>query len=1148
MISETLQTLVTANIADFKNKMSSVTATIDKVEAKSQVAGAKIDGMLSAHGSGTAQSVHKVNGLLAQTAELARRMVRPFSRSNMRGSMEEQAESVARLKQELNSLIEKREEVQAKQAAGIAALQGKHEAELEAIRRQSEAVQALHDKLANLGKSPIALKSISDLQREFARTAKAAEPIRAELDKLMAKYNEASEMMAGLKLYNPEGSAVLEAQQKALDDLEAAMKPYAAQLNEVDVKLEQIAVKMNSLKENPLQSIEGEKLNAQLEATKQKLEALKQKAEETGASLRSAMEAKPTANLDNQISAKMGALETAKKAMNGFAGRLTSFMAMFSKVALIAYAAKVVIGSISKIFNFFKKKREEALEETKRQVKQLAQAMLKVIEPIARTVWHGLQSLGNRIKSGAASLAGRIRNVFRSLLDLGFIRPVMSQIQSLFGSLGDSIAAAERQFAGFGNQMNVLRRNALNLKGAFASMFLPLIQVALPIINQVTAAVTSLFTSIAMFIAQITGQKSVMIAVAGTTQADVAGQTAAAKATKKHREEKERLKQTLASFDQLTILNFGKKDKQQEEEAPEEAGGAGGGGASAGPVFKSIPVTPLKIGNWKKFGRDLAKKINQAILKIDAKAIGTKIGKTLQKAFDFAYGFLNTFKYNRLGNKIAVILNNIFKNLDFLTVGATFAEGFNTIFRMALDFIESFDWRQFGQKISDGLYSFFHTIEWDKLGESFTGGVNGLIDAGTALFENHHAWVEIPKKIGKNFSDSITGIHWKDMGKMMASGFNSAITALREFLGSVKWYDMGFKIFDGLSTAIRNIQWGELGSTLAKGFNSVLDFIHGSIRGFSFKEAAINLMSSINSFLRDIDWPTLGTTLKDLFTGVIDFIQTALDNFKWEDLSKNVNICVKTFLDGADWPDIGKKLNTSFNDALEHFKELMKDLPWKDIGEKVGGFLRGLDWPGIMNTLWGIIKSAFWDMLKSAIGLGGDGWTPPQAGGSIPGMGGGTNPYPSGSIPPRSRAPLSGGMYANWPSQSGRTAPLNIGGMLQSSKGYSNRSSNQYNRRRGASIGMYAQGGVFEPNKPLLGILGDHKSEREIAAPEGTLKQVFKQSLVEMGLSGSRSTGDAFEATIPVQVVVGDEVIEETVTSRMMRRARQFNKPALGGV
>lgn len=1124
MISETLQTLVTANIADFKNKMSSVTATIDKVEAKSQVAGAKIDGMLSAHGSGTAQSVHKVNGLLAQTAELARRMVRPFSRSNMRGSMEEQAESVARLKQELNSLIEKREEVQAKQAAGIAALQGKHEAELEAIRRQSEAVQALHDKLANLGKSPIALKSISDLQREFARTAKAAEPIRAELDKLMAKYNEASEMMAGLKLYNPEGSAVLEAQQKALDDLEAAMKPYAAQLNEVDVKLEQIAVKMNSLKENPLQSIEGEKLNAQLEATKQKLEALKLKAEETGASLRSAMDAKPTANLDNQIAAKMGALETAKKAMNGFAGRLTSFMAMFSKVALIAYAAKVVIGSISKIFNFFKKKREEALEETKRQVKQLAQAMLKVIEPITRTIWHSLQGLGNWIKSGATSLAGRIRNVFRSLLDLGFIRPVMSQIQSLFGSLGDSIAAAERQFAGFGNQMNVLRRNALNLKGAFASMFLPLIQVALPIINQVTAAVTGLFTSIAMFIAQITGQKSVMIAVAGTTQADVAGQTAAAKATKKHREEKERLKQTLASFDQLTILNFGKKNKQQEEEAPEEAGG---GGASAGPVFKSIPVTPLKIGNWKKFGRDLAKKINQAILKIDAKAIGTKIGKTLQKAFDFAYGFLNTFKYNRLGNKIAVILNNIFKNLDFLTVGATFAEGFNTIFRMALDFIESFDWRQFGQKISDGLYSFFHTIEWDKLGESFTGGVNGLIDAGTALFENHHAWVEIPKKIGKNFSDSITGIHWKDMGKMMASGFNSAITALREFLGSVKWYDMGFKIFDGLSTAIRNIQWGELGSTLASGFNSVLDFIHGSIKGFSFKEAAINLMSSINSFLRDIDWVNLGTTLKDLFTGVIDFIQTALDEFDWDTFSTNVNICVKTFLDGADWPDIGEKLKTSFNSAIEHFKKLLKDLPWDDIGAKVGGFLKAIDWGKFLLDVGGQIASSLWNNFINSI----SGWTPPQAGGSIPGMGGGTNPNPYGYNTPQSSIPLDP-YLRNYQSDRNARVQNNL----------------RINKRRGASIGMYAQGGVFEPNKPLLGILGDHKSEREIAAPEGTLKQVFKQSLVEMGLSGSRSTGDAFEATIPVQVVVGDEVIEETVTSRMMRRARQFNKPALGGV
>lgn len=55
------------------------------------------------------------------------------------------------------------------------------------------------------------------------------------------------------------------------------------------------------------------------------------------------------------------------------------------------------------------------------------------------------------------------------------------------------------------------------------------------------------------------------------------------------------------------------------------------------------------------------------------------------------------------------------------------------------------------------------------------------------------------------------------------------------------------------------------------------------------------------------------------------------------------------------------------------------------------------------------------------------------------------------------------------------------------------------NVRNYSGVQGFASGGVFMPNSPVLGILGDNTSEREIAAPESTLRDVFNQALDDRG-------------------------------------------------
>lgn len=51
----------------------------------------------------------------------------------------------------------------------------------------------------------------------------------------------------------------------------------------------------------------------------------------------------------------------------------------------------------------------------------------------------------------------------------------------------------------------------------------------------------------------------------------------------------------------------------------------------------------------------------------------------------------------------------------------------------------------------------------------------------------------------------------------------------------------------------------------------------------------------------------------------------------------------------------------------------------------------------------------------------------------------------------------------------------------------------------------FATGGVFAPNNPMLGVLGDNRTEYEVAAPESALRETFLDALSMSGLAGGQN-------------------------------------------
>lgn len=52
------------------------------------------------------------------------------------------------------------------------------------------------------------------------------------------------------------------------------------------------------------------------------------------------------------------------------------------------------------------------------------------------------------------------------------------------------------------------------------------------------------------------------------------------------------------------------------------------------------------------------------------------------------------------------------------------------------------------------------------------------------------------------------------------------------------------------------------------------------------------------------------------------------------------------------------------------------------------------------------------------------------------------------------------------------------------------------------NLPRFASGGVFAPNNPMLGVLGDNRTEYEVAAPESMLEETFQNALAKSGLTG----------------------------------------------
>ena len=588
---------------------------------------------------------------------------------------------------------------------------------------------------------------------------------------------------------------------------------------------------------------------------------------------------------------------------------------------------------------------------------------MKGIYIAAKYALKGLKALSSFFKTAFnKTLGGATKGVGRfikSVARIGMYRAVRAALSAITNGIKEGVKNlyAYSQAAGtkFAPSLDKISSSFQYLKNSLGAMAAPLINAIAPAIDMLVDKFVGLINIINQLFARLTGASTWTKAVKGQKKfAEAAGGSSKA------------VKSLTMGFDELNILS---KDS---------GGGGGGAAANMKDMFEEVKLDPnfMKDIDFTQIGVDFANKLNTALDNFDAKGIGEKVASVLNKGFEVARGFVDTFNWSELGEKMADGLNGFAEVINATNIGETIAISLNGVVDTISGFIDNLEWETWGSKIADGINGFADKFDFQNLGQTLINGLTGMLEtAGTTLDEVK--WFDIGEKLG----NALGSLDFNDFGTKLGTFINNAVdTALKlaaGFLTSEKLAELPKNIFTGLGNVIANIKWGDLimkavgimAATVVKIPELLLSAIEGLSLGLAeifkslgldgvagFFEGIAEKIKDARTWLKEHLVDPVVNWVKDLF-GIHSpsTVFMEIGTFLIEGLLKGIS-------------EIWKNITEFFGKAWEGLKKGFEDT-WNGIKKKTTEIWNGIK-DGITKT-WDNIKTKAketWDNMKKKIG------------------------------------------------------------------------------------------------------------------------------------------------------------------------------------
>lgn len=278
-------------------------------------------------------------------------------------------------------------------------------------------------------------------------------------------------------------------------------------------------------------------------------------------------------------------------------------------------------------------------------------------------------------------------------------------------------------------------------------------------------------------------------------------------------------------------------------------------------------------------------------------------------------------EWRKVGEIVADKLNEIVDSWDSYAWGARLGELINNGLNVAYGFLTTFDFEQLGRKVADGINGIFDTVDWDLLGRTFAAGWNGLFDFIYGF---------------------ATKLDWRGIGSSIADAINGAIDEFNFERAAQAISKLVTGIFTTFKTAIRETHWYTLGQELG-------------------------------NFINNIDWYGIIYGALTTITAALDALRMGIDGFlsrwNWQKTAMEVYTAINDAFKSISWGSLGKSIGDGIKTALAFVSTVLDGIEWRDIGNKIGQFIIGLDWVGILAGLANVIVSGINAAIRTVSGL-----------------------------------------------------------------------------------------------------------------------------------------------------------------------------------
>lgn len=813
--------------------------------------------------------------------------------------------------------------------------------------------------------------------------------------------------------------------------------------------------------------------------------------------------------------------------------------------------------------------RLSALFKRLQQACSVASSGLSKVGTVAKTVVSAFGMIANGVGKAARAVGRGAKTMLAKLNPLNGIKSMFSgmmwrmMLMSVgFMALSKGLQALGNGFSNIVRTSPQLSASLAQIKGNLYTAFQPILEACLPALNALFSVLVKVTAALAQFLSMLFGKSVKASQAAAKSQYD---QAQALDDTASSANKAKKALKGLADFDEL-----------HNSSSADDSSSSGGGGGSSDNAIKPDFITDIAESSGVS---DFVEALKKAWKESDFTEVGVIIGEKLNSVMESINWDKVQATSNKIAKSIATFLNGAIYGLDWSLLGSTIGNGINTAIYFAQTFVDTFDFGAFGSGIGRGIESAFRTIDWNALALTMGTGINGIFETLNNAIKAID-FTNIGTTLATSLNSLTTTIDWIAIGTTLSNGLNGAINLLYGFVTTFDFSGLGTAIGSGINRFLTNTNWSKLGMDLSGLAIGILDSLTSAIKAVDWQSLGKDIVDLVTS----INWGGVITGLVDALVSAVNGAISLLFGIG-EQIGKNI---IEGLQNGISLSDIIKNaynwVKTHIVDPIvNNVKKLLGIHSPSTVFTEIGGFIM----QGMINGITALIetvKTHFKNLVTSIKGFFTSlpEWFTTKFSSALTAV---KNAFTLSSIKAHFSSIYTGvknsfSGIADWFKTTFTKAWTNVkdvfskggkifdgikDGILSGLKTIINGLINGINKVisipfdglnsalrkiKNVKIGAYQPFGFISeisvPKIPalatgtvvpanygnFLATLGDNKKAPEVVSPIPTMKQAFKEALLEMGGAGNNGS------PIQLEIIIGGKTIMKEVISANSENAK----------